>query len=58
MPEWADKARNEGEQLKGTAKEKLGKATKDRDLQAQGKKDKAKGSVKEAADKIKDVFRD
>lgn len=58
MPEWADKARREGEQLKGTAKEKLGKATKDRDLQAEGKKDKAKASVKEAADKIKDVFRD
>lgn len=57
MPEWADRAKHEGEQLKGEAKKQAGKVTDDRDLEAEGKRDKAKGGVKEAADKIKDAFK-
>jgi uncharacterized protein YjbJ (UPF0337 family) len=45
------------DQMKGTAKEKAGQLTDDRDLEAEGKRDQAKGDLKEgvddAADKIK-----
>ena len=36
--------------LKGTAKEKAGQLTDDRDLEAEGKRDQAKGDVKEGVD--------
>ena len=45
------------DQMKGTAKEKAGQLTDDRDLEAEGKRDQAKGDLKEgvddAADKVK-----
>jgi len=45
------------DQMKGTAKEKAGQPTDDPDLEAEGKRDQAKGDLKEgvdnAADKIK-----
>jgi len=45
------------DQMKGTAKEKAGQLTDDPDLEAEGKRDQAKGDLKEgvdnAADKIK-----
>ncbi|MGO4594714.1 CsbD family protein [Leifsonia sp. 2TAF2] len=53
-----DKIENAGEKLGGNAKEATGKATGDERLEAEGKGDKAKADVKQAGEKIKDVFKD
>ncbi len=45
------------DQLKGKAKEGVGSATDDQGLEAEGKGDQAKGHLKEAAEKVKDVFK-
>ena len=52
-----DKIRHKAEELKGAAKEKLGDATDDRDLQAEGKKDQSKADLKQAGEKVKDAFK-
>ncbi len=52
-----DKMKNKAEELSGQGKEAVGDATNDRDLQAEGQKDQAKGNVKQAGEKIKDVFK-
>jgi uncharacterized protein YjbJ (UPF0337 family) len=41
----------------GTVKEGLGKATGDRDLQAEGRADQAEGSLKKAFGSMKDAVR-
>jgi uncharacterized protein YjbJ (UPF0337 family) len=53
-----DKIENAGEKLGGNAKEATGKATGDERLEAEGKGDQAKADVKQAGEKIKDVFKD
>ncbi|MHA3947785.1 CsbD family protein [Cellulomonas bogoriensis] len=53
-----DKARNTGEDWKGKAKEATGSATGDEQLEAEGKADQSKASLKQAGEKVKDVFRD
>ena len=53
-----DKAKNAGDKIKGTAKEATGKAVGNERLEAEGKADKAKGDVKQAGEKVKDVFKD
>ncbi|HEX3788471.1 MAG TPA: CsbD family protein [Pseudonocardiaceae bacterium] len=52
-----DKIDNKAEELRGKAKEGVGHATDDQELEAQGKTDQAKANVKQAAEKIKDVFK-
>jgi uncharacterized protein YjbJ (UPF0337 family) len=52
-----DKMKNKAEELGGKGKESLGSATGDRDLEAEGQKDQAKGNVKQAGEKIKDAFK-
>jgi uncharacterized protein YjbJ (UPF0337 family) len=52
-----DKADNKAEELKGKAKETVGDATDDEDLQAEGRAEKAKGSLKQAGEKVKDAFK-
>jgi uncharacterized protein YjbJ (UPF0337 family) len=52
-----DKIGNKAEELKGKAKEGVGKATGDQELENQGKGDQAKSNLKQAGEKIKDVFR-
>ena len=52
-----DKARNKAEELKGQAKEGLGRATDDKDLEAEGRTDQAKSDVKQAGEKAKDAFK-
>lgn len=52
-----DKASNKGEELKGHAKETVGKATDDRDMEAEGKGDQAKSKLKQAGENIKDAFK-
>jgi uncharacterized protein YjbJ (UPF0337 family) len=52
-----DKIANSGESTLGKAKEKLGDATDNRDLQAEGKKDQSKADLKQAGEKVKDSFK-
>ena len=52
-----DKISNKAEEVKGQGKEAAGKATDDKELEAEGHGDQAKGNVKQAGEKIKDVFK-
>ncbi len=52
-----DKAKNKVEELQGQGKETVGRATDDPDLEAEGKADQASGNVKQAGEKVKDIFR-
>jgi len=52
-----DKVNNKAEEAKGKVKEGAGKAMDDDQLEAEGKKDKAAGNMKQAGEKIKDVFK-
>jgi uncharacterized protein YjbJ (UPF0337 family) len=53
-----DKAKNKIEELGGKGKEHVGEATGDDNLKAEGQADQAKGNLKQAGEKIKDVFKD
>ena len=52
-----DKIKNKAQELGGEGKEKLGKATGDEQLEAEGHKDQAAGNLKQAGEKIKDAFK-
>lgn len=52
-----DKAKNKLEELGGQGKEAAGKATDDKDLQAEGQADQASGNLKQAGEKVKDIFK-
>lgn len=51
------KIAHKAEAMKGGAKKKTGRATGNRRLQAEGRGDQVKGSVKQAGAKIKDAFK-
>ncbi len=52
-----DKAKNKVEDLGGKAKEAVGKVTGDKSTENEGKGDQAKSSLKDAGEKVKDVFK-
>ncbi|MGY1830059.1 CsbD family protein [Geodermatophilus sp. SYSU D01180] len=52
-----DKLQNKAQEVAGEGKERVGEATGDRDLQAEGAKDKAAGNLKQAGEKVKDAFK-
>jgi uncharacterized protein YjbJ (UPF0337 family) len=52
-----DKFKDKAEELGGQGKEAAGKATDNHDLEAEGKTDQASGNVKQAGEKVKDVFK-
>lgn len=52
-----DKLKNTAEEKIGEVKEATGKATDNEDLEAEGKGDQAKGAIKQAGEKVKDVFK-
>jgi uncharacterized protein YjbJ (UPF0337 family) len=52
-----DKLKNSAESTKGKAKEKLGGASGDDEMQAEGKKDQSKADLKQAGEKVKDAFK-
>jgi uncharacterized protein YjbJ (UPF0337 family) len=52
-----DKLKNKAQEVAGEGKESVGEATGDRDLQAEGQKDQAAGGLKQAGEKVKDVFK-
>ena len=52
-----DKINAKSDELKGKVKEGVGRATDDRDLEAEGHADQAQGNLKQAGEKVKDVFK-
>lgn len=47
---------NKADELRGKVKEGVGKLTDDKELENQGKSDQVKGNLKQAAEKVKDIF--
>lgn len=52
-----DKFENKTDELAGKAKETAGDATDNQDLKAEGEADQGKANLKQAGEKIKDVFK-
>jgi uncharacterized protein YjbJ (UPF0337 family) len=52
-----DRLRNKLQKLGGRAKETIGRATGDRNLENRGMRDQLKSDVKDASEKVKDAFR-
>ena len=53
----SDKLKNAADSKLGEAKERLGGATGDEEMQAEGRADKSKADLKQAGEKVKDVFK-
>ena len=53
-----DKFENKAEGFKGKAKENIGDATNNRDLEADGQADQAKAGMKQAGEHVKDTAKD
>jgi uncharacterized protein YjbJ (UPF0337 family) len=53
----ADKAANKGQEVKGKAKEAVGKVTNDRSVERRGKVDQASAHAKQAGEKVKDAIK-
>ena len=53
-----DKLSNATDKVVGDAKDKVGGATGDRNLQAEGKAQNAEGHVKQAGENVKDALKD
>ena len=54
---WKDKLKNKKDETGGAAKEQLGKATDDGELEREGQIDQTKSNLKEAGEKVKDAFK-
>ncbi len=58
---FSDKVKHKAEELKGKGKgkgkEAMGRAAGDDELVVEGKTDQAKGRIKQAGEKIKDIFK-
>jgi uncharacterized protein YjbJ (UPF0337 family) len=52
-----DKTSNKVEEIRGQAKEKVGQATGDENLERQGRTDQSKSDLKQAGEKVKDAFK-
>jgi uncharacterized protein YjbJ (UPF0337 family) len=52
-----DKISNASEEAAGKIKEGAGRATDDEQLEAEGKGDQTSANVKQAGEKIKDIFK-
>ncbi len=52
-----DKLKNSTDSTLGSAKEKIGDATGDDEMKGEGKMDQAKADLKQAGEKVKDVFK-
>jgi uncharacterized protein YjbJ (UPF0337 family) len=54
----ADKAKHAAQKAEGAVKETVGRHRNDPDLEAEGKKDKVAGDLKNAGEKVKDAIKD
>jgi uncharacterized protein YjbJ (UPF0337 family) len=52
-----DKARNSAQTARGKAKDVVGHATGNKDMESEGKADQAVGHLKQAGEKVKDAVR-
>jgi uncharacterized protein YjbJ (UPF0337 family) len=52
-----DKLNNKVEEVVGKVKDRVGGATGDRDLQAEGQADQSRSNLKQAGEKVKDAFK-
>jgi uncharacterized protein YjbJ (UPF0337 family) len=52
-----NKINNKIEETVGKAKDRVGGATGDRDLQAEGQAQQSKSNLKQAGEKVKDAFK-
>jgi uncharacterized protein YjbJ (UPF0337 family) len=52
-----DKLNNKAEEVIGKVKDRVGGATGDRDLQAEGQADQSRSNFKQAGEKVKDAFK-
>jgi CsbD-like. len=55
---YADKARNEAEELKGRTKEWVGDKTDNEQLEAEGKAEQLKARARQAGEHVKDAAHD
>lgn len=55
MADFIDKAKHKAEEVAGKAKEKIGEATGNDDLRAEGATDQGKGKTKQVGDNISDA---
>ena len=53
----ADKMKHAAQSAKGDVKDDVGRVTGDRNMQAEGKADKAAGSLKQAGENLKDAVK-
>jgi uncharacterized protein YjbJ (UPF0337 family) len=56
MMGWEDKLKNKKDEVKGAAKENLGKATDDEQMEREGQSDQINSNLKQAGEKVKDAF--
>jgi len=54
---WDDKLRNKKDEAKGAAKEQVGKATDNEDMETEGQTEKSVSNLKQAGEKVKDAFK-
>jgi len=54
---WDDKIKNKADEAKGAAKEHLGKATDDEQMEKEGKTEQGVSNLKQAGEKVKDAFK-
>ncbi len=54
---FADKFSHKAQQWRGRVKRNAGEVTGDRQLEAEGRSDEARGNLKQAGEKIKDAFK-
>jgi uncharacterized protein YjbJ (UPF0337 family) len=54
---WDDKMKNKADEAKGAAKEHVGKATDNEQMENEGKTEKDVSNLKQAGEKVKDAFR-
>jgi uncharacterized protein YjbJ (UPF0337 family) len=52
-----DKTKNKVEEIRGQAKEGIGSATGDENLERQGQNDQSKANLKQAGENVKDAFK-
>jgi uncharacterized protein YjbJ (UPF0337 family) len=52
-----DKAKDKAQVAKGDVKSRVGRATGDRSMEAEGKGDKVSGNLKQAGEKVKDALK-
>ena len=54
---WRDKLKNKKDEAKGAAKEQVGKATDDEQMEREGRSEKTVSDLRQAGENVKDAFK-